>query len=368
MTTRVDKVLRRIYYDETHEASFASAQVLYAAVKHKGISLNQVKKWLQSQETFTLHKQRRKNFTRNPVVVNHIDEQWQADIVDMTYYKDKNNQFNYMLTMIDVMSKYAFAIPLKSKSGANVAKALETVFKKRRPAHMQTDKGLEFRNRSVKTVLDKYGIIHFTTLNTETKCAVVERYNRTLRNKMFKYFTSRGTTTYVDVLKNLVDSINRRKCRTIGMAPASVKPEDEKLLFKRLYGFKDEREMLMKKKSKPDDINVGDKVRITCYINTFDTGYLPNWTDEMFTVAKITRYAKKNQYQLRDYKGELIEGRFYAEEIQKVLDNRYRVERILNHRTHNGVKQVRVKWLNFDNSYNSWINESSMKDLTLSPK
>ena len=183
-----------------------------------------------------------------------------------------------------------------------------------------------------------------------------------------KYFTSRGTRKYVDVLKKLVDSINRRTCRTIGMAPASVKPEDEKMLFKKLYGFNDEREMLMKQNASTDDIKVGDKVRITCYINTFDKGYLPNWTDEMFTVAKITRYAKKNQYQLRDYKGELIEGRFYPEEIQKVLDNRYRVERILKHRIRNGIKQIRVKWLNFDNSYNSWINESNMKDLTLSPR
>src|SRR5882757_995858 len=100
-----DKILQSIYYNPKHQATFSSPERLYDAVKDRGISLNKVKKWLSGELTYTLHRQSKKNFKRNKILVSHIDEQWEADLVDMREFASKNNKINYILTVIDCFSK-----------------------------------------------------------------------------------------------------------------------------------------------------------------------------------------------------------------------------------------------------------------------
>ena len=104
------------------------------------------------QNTYTLHKQKRKNFLRNKVLVKNINEQFQADIVDMQMFSKHNNNYKYILTVIDVLSKYAFAKPLKTKSSKDVLKAFENIFKERKPFKLQTDKGKEFVNNDLNII------------------------------------------------------------------------------------------------------------------------------------------------------------------------------------------------------------------------
>jgi len=90
-----------------------------------------------------LHAPARKNFPRRPVVVRGYDDLWQADVVEMRPYARQNKGHNYILTVIDVFSKYAWAVPLKTKSGNEVVAALYKIFRKsaRRPKNLQTDNG-----------------------------------------------------------------------------------------------------------------------------------------------------------------------------------------------------------------------------------
>ncbi len=93
----------------------------------------------------------------------------------------ENNGYKYILTVIDVFSKYAWVEPLKTKSGENLVKAFEKILRKgRKPEKLHSDKGTEFTNKLFQTFLKKKIILFFTTYN-ETKASIFERFNRTER-------------------------------------------------------------------------------------------------------------------------------------------------------------------------------------------
>ena len=114
----------------------------------------------------------------------------QADLVEMQNRKliAANRRTRYLLTIIDVLSKYAWVVALKSKRGTAVRDAFQHVLEThptRRPTHLQTDQGKEFYNKHVKRLLEDHNINHYSTRG-EPKTAVVERFNRTLKERMYK--------------------------------------------------------------------------------------------------------------------------------------------------------------------------------------
>ena len=161
-------------------------------VRKSGLSSKIVKDWLSHQNVYTLHKPIRHKFPTRRVLVSAIDDQWQADLVDMQKYKTQNKNINYILTVMDIFSKYAWGVPIKKKTGYEIAEAFQYIFKERIPRKIHTDKGLEFINTPTQKLFEKNEIHWFATEN-ETKAQVVERFNRTLKSIMWKYFTENKT-------------------------------------------------------------------------------------------------------------------------------------------------------------------------------
>ena len=159
---------------------------------------------------------------------------------------------------------------------------------------------------------------HFVTYN-ETKAQIVERFNRTLKNRIWRYFTFQNRRRYLEALLALVDSYNKAYHHSIGTAPERVTQTNAQELWHRLYGkvrFK---------------IKVGDKVRISKKKGTFEKGYLPNWTEEVFSIAQRLRRIPP-VYRLKEYDGTILEGTFYEREFQRVRQsesNMLRIEKIL---------------------------------------
>ena len=137
-----------------------------------------------------------------------LRQQWQADLVDLSNWKNYNDGMTFLLTVIDVFSKVAWCIHLKNKSAASLVTALKSTFTNGWPKTLQTYQRLEFLNKSVQALLKKYGIHHFTTPNSETKASIAERFNKTLKTRMWRYFTKHQTWRYVDVLQDFVQSYN----------------------------------------------------------------------------------------------------------------------------------------------------------------
>jgi len=296
-----------------------------------------------------LHAPVRRNFPRRRIIVCGYDDLWQADLVEMRPYTRFNRGYYYILTVIDVLSKYAWAVPLKSKSGNDVATVIAKIIRddKRCPKNLQTDRGKEFYNANVLKLLKKHGINHYSTYSV-MKASVVERFNRTLKNDMWKQFTLNGNYRWIDLLPHLVSEYNARKHRTIGMRPIDVTPAIADKLLTTVYS--------RIKIVAPARFKVGDSVRVSKYKTLFEKGYTPSWTTEVF---KITKVQKTNPvtYLLEDSCGKSVAGGFYEYELHRVTNpDVYLVEKVLRKRKN----EVYVKWLGFDNSHNSWIHKNNV--------
>ncbi|KAL4148134.1 hypothetical protein QTP88_002427 [Uroleucon formosanum] len=227
-------------------------------------------------------------------------------------------RFKYILCVIDCFTKLAWATPLKSKSAKEVSSAMSKILLKRGPKLLQLDNGKEFYNSTFDALMKKHNIHKYSTYSTMKAC-IVERFNRTLKEKMFREFTARGTHEWVSILPSLINEYNNSKHRTIGMTPVQADANPTSVEIK-------QRKIISQKIK----FNIGDNVRISIYKGVFTKGYLPSWSTEIFKIVKINE-TLPTTYQLQDYTGKPIAGCFYSEEIQKTNHpNDYLVEKIIH--------------------------------------
>ena len=327
----IEEDLKSTYYSPDNPASFGGIEQIYKNLKDKYPNLKRkmIKDWLEKQYTYTLHKNARKNFKRNRIYVSYVDENWEADICDMQEFAKENNGFKYILTVIDVLSKYLFAKVLKTKSAPDVVSAFKTIFSERKPVNLRTDRGLEFENSTFKKFCSTKNVRHFTSQDKKIKCSIVERVNRTLKEKMFRYFTSKGTRKYIDILDDLVSSYNNKIHRSIKMKPIDVNESTEQIAYRNLYSNKTLRNIYLKNKSKIFHLPVGTTVRKNYELTPFDKSYYPLWTDQTFKVSKVFTRPFKPQYIIENFSGGKLKRKFYKEEIQKISpETEYRIENL----------------------------------------
>ena len=217
-----------------------------------------------------------------------------------------------------------------------IGRGAANAFADDRSQTLQTDRRMEFLNKSVQALLRKRGVHHFSTHHAETKASIVERFNRTLKTRMWRYFTKVQTWRYIDVLPDLVRTYNDTRHRSIGMAPSQVNAKNQEKVWQRLYGHDG--------KGVPK-LNVSDRVRVSKYKGTFEKGYETNWSEEVFTVHEV-HPSEPPVYRLRDDLGDVLDGAFYELELQKVSvpdDKVYRVESVLQRRKVGGRTEALVK-------------------------
>ena len=286
-----------------------------------------------------LHKPVRRKFKRRRVLVNGINKIWTADLVDMQAFTKFNRGVIYILAVIDVFSKYGWLIPLKDKTGKSVASALKTIFKERKPGNMWVDKGKEFYDKDVKDLITLY------STENEEKASVVEKWIRTMKEKMLKYFLANSTNVYIDVLPDLVKEYNNTRHSSIKVTPVQTsKKENELAVWRNLYP-----EHLEIHEINPK-FSVGDKVRISKKKKTFEKGYTTRWTEKIFTIVEVKRTSPVT-YKIADLNGEEIQGTFYEPELQKTSQETFRIEKVIKR----GKKKSLVKWKGYTDAFNSWV-------------
>jgi hypothetical protein len=269
----------------------------------------------------------------------------------MQEWSEDNEGFRYMLNIVDVFSKFAWSIPLKDKKGLTVLNAFKQIVKKsgRIPKHIWVDEGKEFYNKNMDEWLKENNVIRYST-HGEHKSAVVERFNRTLKTNMWKRFTAENTRNWINMLDKLLTEYNNKKHSTIKMTPIEAsKKDNEGIVWNNLNN--NINTVTGKQKFK-----VGDTVRISRIKAVFEKGYLPNWSEELFTVVKVKR-TNPFTYKLSDTNGDILEGSFYNEELQKSLQKEkdiYRVEKVIRKKKINGIEHGLVKWVGYSNKFNTW--------------
>ena len=317
-----DNYLDKLYYDSGAPGGYSGLNTLMRLIRKdkkrkKQFTQEYVNNWLEKQDVYSRHYPVRKKFERNKMMVYTIDEMWMADLIDVSALKTYNNEYCFILTVIDGLSRFGWAIPLKSKHGNGVATAFEKIFKQGRiPQRLITDAGKEFLNSNVKTLMKK-NEVYLSPTTSDEKAFLVERWNRTLKEKMWKYFTAHGTFKYTDQLDNLVAAYNSSVHRSIDMAPIHVTRENFKSVWKHLYGKVWPGYMHGKTTAK-FRYNMGDNVRISRVKGLFDKGYLPGFSSEIFTVIKRLPRSPP-VYKLAGDDDEPLSGIFYEPELVRVI-------------------------------------------------
>ena len=179
---------------------------------------------------------------------------------------------------------------------------------------MWVDKGREFYNKDVQKLVDLY-----STENEEKSC-VIERFNRTIKEKKCKYFSANYERKFVDVLALIVDQYNNTIHSSIKMTPneASRKENENKL-------WRNWNPEIGGKTLAPK-FSIGNHVKITKKTKIFDKWYTQRWTEEVFKISQIQSTISVT-YQITDYNGEEFQGSFYEQELQKTKQDIFRIEK-----------------------------------------
>jgi hypothetical protein len=166
---------------------------------------------------------------------------------------------------------------------------------------------------------------------------------------MWKRFTAENTRNWIDMLDGLMYKYNNKLHSTTGMTPvkASQRENEGRVLENTINNNR-----YIKKGKAP--FKVGDKVRISRTKTIFEKGYLPNWSEELYVIDQVQKTTPVT-YKLKDTLGELIEGSFYHQELQKSKQEVYRVEKVIRKKKIDGVEHALVKWSGYNEKHNQWL-------------
>lgn len=348
------------YYDVNHPASFTGIDKFYRSQTEA--TRKQVREWTKGQEPYTLLKPVRYRFPRNQVVVSGLDWQWDVDLMDMTTYKTENNGYSFILVATDILSHFAWARALKTKSGVEVSQAFRSIFEEGRvPSVIRSDKGTEFTGKLTQQVFHKHKIKFFVT-DDVTKANYIERFIRTLRLRFARYFRHKETHKWIDQLQNFTKGYNATYHRTIKTSPKSVTQQNQDDVWMTQYGTP--RPL---PKQQDFKFQVGDFVRIAHLRRTFQKEQQDRWTTEVFKIRERSVRAGLNVYFLSDFLDDPIKFALYESELQQVrLDpaGTFKIDKIIRSRKRRGVeKEYLVSYKGWPSKFNSWVKKSDLQDV-----
>ena len=272
-----------------------------------------------------------------------------------------NHGYQYILVGVDVMSRLMFGVPLKTKSAEEIKRGFEELFKQtpKLPMRVYSDRGKEFMSSHIKEYFKEKGVEKIESFGGDTKAAVAERALRTIKGRVYRYFSEKNTHNWVQALPKVLDAINHSVCRVTQMRPVDINQNNWKPLWDKLYGpcFEDG--------GRPARFKAGDHVRIDMHQEKFGRGFHTQYSDEIFTIAKAKPGGpqRPSYYKLVDRKGTEIKGVFYNENLVKTRgydEMTHRIAKVHRTRTRRGTKELLVSWSGHPESEQTWIKESDL--------
>ena len=259
-----------------------------------------------------LHTNAYKNYDTRKVNVIVKNDIWGMDLVVMGKKSaDENKGYFYLLTVIDLYSRYAWAIPTYTKEAGDIKEAFEKIG--HQPFNLWVDKGKEFQG-VFRTYCNKHNINIYSTHGGDSKSAYTERFNRTLRMKMQLYFDEHKTIKYLNILDKLLYEYNHEIHRSIKNTPYNVYFKDEKVkVNKNIEPIKE------------SNFKINDYVRISYNKGVFEKGYTQKWSNEVYKIYRIDDSVYPIMFYIKDLKDEEIDGIFYEQELLKTSIPNYKV-------------------------------------------
>jgi hypothetical protein len=310
------QILRSIYYDPKN--GYPNLQALTRIVKEQGhnISHEEIKEFYESQQVNQIFKQNIKQ--KYEPIKSFYDDigTLQVDLMDVSRWSRHNNGTNFLLNAVDIYSRYAWSFPLKNKQASTVKPELKKVYddiNKRYPNNkiiFEADNGSEFKGQ-VSKLNDDYDIKVILNnpdkLNQHTFMSIVERFNRTLLNKIKKHIYAQGHLNYVDDLHNFISAYNNTEHSTTKMKPGDIFQHHKRVPI--IVSMKEEQEQ---------KIDTGDFVRLVKKKKTFEKkGLTPNLSLEIYKVVEKVG----NKFRIRNIKSSYpLQTLFIEREMVKIPD------------------------------------------------
>lgn len=358
--------LAKLYKTEGHPIAFSSPGTIY---KYFGgrLSKDFITKALEEVDSYTLHREYKRPKVFNPYYTYVRRQRFQADLITIANLAADNDGVKYLNLVIDTFSRKVWLMPQKDKTGKTTSTKLEAWLKSIEDdsssrKRLLTDNGLEYRNSNCKKVFSKYNVTHDTTLNI-VKASIAERANKSIQVLIYKYLTDTGSTRYMDALAGLVKTYNTRPHRSLDNHSPNFADEKENEMTIRELAMRRyaDRGRAWKKKTR---LAVGDRVRVKTYgvgINTARRAYLQQFKGELFTVQTLELNMAVPMYTIRSMDTEEeIEGGFYANELQRVRGDTFKIEKVIRQRGKGDNVEYLVKWQHFGPRWNSWVKKADM--------
>jgi hypothetical protein len=319
-----------------------------------------IDKTLAHVDSYTLHREYKKPAITNPFFVYSPREQVQMDLIDMRQLTKYNDGVTFIMVLIDCFTKKAWIKLLKNKSADSSLAALKELINEIKP-QVKTilfDAGTEFKNKKVHSYLNEKNIKIIHPFS-ETKAAVAERFNRTIQDLIYRHNTEKETFRYVDVIFDLLSAYNNRGHRTLQyLTPEEAeKPENSakvlcalNIYYSKALGSR-----------KQPTLKVGQTVRIAIIRTKMTRGYQERFNQEYYKIIEVMTRMPIPMYRIQSMNNnEIIKGKFYANELQPLNGDVFKVDKVLQKRTRKGKKEVLVKWKAFDEQHNSWEPEENI--------
>ena len=220
---------------------------------------------------------------------------------------------------------------------------------------VRTDKGKEFLNKTFQDMLKREGIEFSVCRNPDLKCSIIERAHRTLRDKLFKYFTYKNTHRYIDVLQDFVTGNNHTVHNATGMAPFQVSDKDVLAIWHRLNGNASRVRSVKAK-----------YVRISKEKVRFAKSAEQNFTTEIFRIIKVIHRTPLPVYELEDLNKTPINGQFYHEELTPVritTRSTFQIDKILRRRVRRGIPYYLDRGKGYGSNFDSWVPASEIQEI-----
>ena len=361
----MEEKMQELYSDLKDPAGLASIRKLYDAIKkiNKNVKIKDVKRFLSKKQAYTLTKVTKNRFPRRKMIFPRSGHTVIVDITYVKYYEQCN--VPYLLVILDAFSRFATVFPLTTLKAVCVANVLDEFFGNSvyKIKNMFCDNGKEFYNTISNKVYMKHGINRYSTNQSEIKASIVERFHKTLKEKISRYVIEYNNERYLDKLQLIVSTYNNTiHSSLLGKTPTEVYLmndwQDIKLFKIELY-----KKHKKKIKSFRELLPIEQVVRIKSVRDKFTRSYHLRNSYELFKIAKVNVDHIPHTYELKDFNGEKIEGIFYREELIIAYDDGLYAIDILKKRKVRDMTQYYVKYVNFPSCKPEWISATQLEKL-----
>lgn len=323
--SNIKKILQKIYDNPLYSSN--GQQSFYAHVQrlYYGVLKSDIVEFLKSQEAYQLTRPVYRTKVVRPIVESQPMHRWQLDTFTMVPKRPRNDlaasttpkdpmnaNFTNVLTIVDLFSKFAWAIPIRGSSQAEVLRVLRPILRSGAPKYLQTDNGSEFgggassKQSAFKDLMSEFGIKHISSAShTPSSQGAVERFNRTIKMKIYGYLTQHNTKVWYKVLPDLVRNYNNSRHGTTTEIPDVIHSVNDPSAQKKqriaamAIKTRANRTLMAARREYGGELEVGDHVRVA--LHTIDTkrraaelrgqakSYKVNWSKDIYTVTSKSR-------------------------------------------------------------------------------